>query len=163
MSDFATFLVSIQFLLFFAYSSSRIVSFSPNILNEIKQKKAREISNSYVDFVLVHGGVDECGSRDFPGIYTRIADPEILQFILGTVFPPRNTTFAISSQEKDDFCRNDRDCRPSQVCSGQKKCVSSCEQIGKIAQVSTLGSKLLICHFFTNFCKLFRVCKHSKK
>jgi secreted trypsin-like serine protease len=38
---------------------------------------------------LVHGGVNKCGDANFPGIYTRLEDSEVLDFIHQIVFGKR--------------------------------------------------------------------------
>ena len=35
----------------------------------------------YVQVGVVHGGIGECGSKDFPGIYARLEDEDNLNFI----------------------------------------------------------------------------------
>ena len=35
----------------------------------------------YVQVGVVHGGIGECGSKNFPGIYARIEDEDNLNFI----------------------------------------------------------------------------------
>jgi hypothetical protein len=36
----------------------------------------------------VEGGVSECGSIDYPGIFVRLEDPEIFQFLSGVLGEP---------------------------------------------------------------------------
>ena len=38
-------------------------------------------SYKYLQVSVVHGGLGECGNNEFPGIYVRLDDPEILHFI----------------------------------------------------------------------------------
>ena len=35
----------------------------------------------YVQIGIVQGGIGRCGSRRYPGIYVRLDDPEILDFV----------------------------------------------------------------------------------
>ena len=45
----------------------------------------RFVTNSarphYVQMSVVHGGVGRCGSKEFPGVYGRVAQAKVLKFI----------------------------------------------------------------------------------
>ena len=62
-------------------------------------------SRQYYQVGSVIGGVStNCGDRDYPGIYSRIDNPEILNFILTNAFqkPLGNLNFYRSSEKKKE-------------------------------------------------------------
>jgi secreted trypsin-like serine protease len=40
----------------------------------------------HLQLAIVHGGINKCGDINFPGIYTRLEDEAILDFVHRTVF-----------------------------------------------------------------------------
>ena len=40
---------------------------------------------TFVQLGVVHGSVGQCGSAKFPGIYARLEDPEIFDFVTDTL------------------------------------------------------------------------------
>ncbi len=49
-------------------------------------------SARFVQQGIVQGGVGICGSRDFPSIYVRIKDPDVLRFIHDSILGKYNTS-----------------------------------------------------------------------
>ena len=63
------------------------------------------VNRQWVQVGLVHGAVGQCASSDFPGIYGRVEDKEVHDFINETAFgpePPVNTTDAPAKIAPDD-------------------------------------------------------------
>ncbi len=42
-------------------------------------------SKRYVQHGIVHGSIGACGGKDFPSIYVRLKDPEVLKFIKNSI------------------------------------------------------------------------------
>jgi secreted trypsin-like serine protease len=42
-------------------------------------------SRKYIQIAIVEGGVGECGDKDFPGIFVRLDNPSIWNFIAATI------------------------------------------------------------------------------
>ncbi len=43
-------------------------------------------SDRWIQIATVHGAVGDCGDADFPGIYIRLDDPSVYNFIFLTIF-----------------------------------------------------------------------------
>ena len=53
----------------------------------------------YVQLGIVQGGVNVCGDKLFPDIYTRIEDPEVFNFIQRTAFKSTGSKCLLVSQQ----------------------------------------------------------------
>ncbi len=42
------------------------------------------LDQHYVQVAVVAGGVGRCGDSDFPGVYVRMEDPDVLRFVYET-------------------------------------------------------------------------------
>ena len=51
-----------------------------------------DLPHRFMQVGLVQGGVGACGDRDMPGIYVRLKDPEILNFIYETLGKSASTS-----------------------------------------------------------------------
>ncbi len=57
-------------------------------------------TDSWIQIATVHGAVRDCGDSDFPGIYIRLDDPTVFNFIFPTIFPKGTFIFFMNTRYK---------------------------------------------------------------